>query len=110
MNATDQDPFENDSASLKRRRTQIQSLLDSQGWAILREAMEKDLHEATRQLAADPEMSDTQMHYRRGAIHAAVQMMAAPVSLLRQLDVAIRFAEQQEQVATRMAHKDDPRA
>jgi hypothetical protein len=62
----------------KAKAEAIQKLIDSDGWNVVKEEMEKAILLAAYQLADTPSMSVDEMHFRRGAMWAAKKFIALP--------------------------------
>ena len=74
----------------------IETLSKSRGWAILREAMERDILAAAKGLGSRAEMPEAEMHFRRGAIFAADQLLRLPQNILAQLEADVRIEESRD--------------
>jgi len=71
----------------------LEVLAKSRGWAVLRERMERELREAGRQLVSSPSMGIDEIHFRRGAMWAAEQLLNLPDRLIPLLTAEVMIAE-----------------
>jgi hypothetical protein len=61
----------NEIESSETKLRALRDLKTSPGWAIIMETLKDDLLSSALQLADNPVMTETEMHFRRGAISAA---------------------------------------
>lgn len=73
-----------ETAAAKKR--EIQKLVASRGWSILKEVMEREIVEAAMAIAQSPSMSLDEINYRRGAIWAGKSLVELPERLLIRLE------------------------
>lgn len=59
------------TSQLEANLNAIRELAKSDGWVVVSEHLQNDITGAALALASDPNMSESEMHFRRGAIHAA---------------------------------------
>lgn len=81
---------------LKTKKTAVaalESLHKSKGWAILRERMDEELMIALRSLASPAPMAAEDVHFRRGALFAALALVSMPDKLINQLKSEVAFEE-----------------
>ena len=65
----------------------VLALRKSRGWTYIKEVMEKEIVTAALNLGgAGTHMPESEMHYRRGAIFAAKQLMEMPDKLVLHLE------------------------
>lgn len=80
---------------LQRDLRKLRDLLDSRGWTLLREAMERDIVAAAMAIANDPRMPLDEINFRRGAIWAGHQLLKLPDALAARLAASLALAESQ---------------
>lgn len=56
----------------------VDKLLKSEGWAVLQREMEKSILQAAYFLAEQKDITNDQMHFRRGAMWAARKFLELP--------------------------------
>lgn len=81
---------------LKQKKTALTSLEQlhkSNGWAVLRERMDEELMAALRALASPAPMAAEDVHFRRGALFAALALVSMPDKLINNLKSEIAFEE-----------------
>jgi len=88
--------------SPKEAYRQVKELESHPGWALIREAMLKEIDLATRQLVDQNRPAEEQAR-RHGAIWASYQLLEVPNRLLRRLEnqIAIQEAESAATAAAR---------
>lgn len=64
----------------------IDELMASDGWRVLSEVMQQEIVGAAMGMANSAQMPQDEMHFRRGSIWAAKQLIEMPVSLRRKLE------------------------
>lgn len=86
----------------------LDQLRKSRGWAIIRERMDVEMAAAMRALASAPQMDLGEVHYRRGALFAALQLVSIPDKLSELLasEVAFEEALQSRDPAAKAAGKE----
>ena len=74
---------------VKIRRTAkgVETLKSSRGWAYIREVMEQEIVSAAMGMADNAAMSVEEMHFRRGSIWAAKQLLELPRKLELHLEI-----------------------
>lgn len=90
----------------RRRRDAVKALIASDGWAIVKEYVEKDILLAARQLAADPTMPHDVVTFRRGSMFAADALVSTPDRIFVVLDNQITLEEAEAQISQPAA--EDP--
>lgn len=71
----------------------LEALVKSKGWAVIRARMDDEMGAALRSLASPAPMDIADVHFRRGALLAAIQLVAMPDKLLTNLKSEIAFEE-----------------
>lgn len=59
----------------------LDALMNSRGWAIIRERMEQEVVAAALQIGKAGGMTTDEIHFRRGSIWAAQQLLDVPAKL-----------------------------
>jgi hypothetical protein len=59
----------------------LQDLEKSLGWALIKAYLDKDMMDAVRGFGTNPNMTEAEMHYRRGAIFATDNFEKLPRQL-----------------------------
>jgi len=67
----------------------VTQLASSRGWAYIIEVMEKEIVGAAMTMANNPAMSVEEMHFRRGSIWTAKQLLELPQKLQAHLESEI---------------------
>jgi hypothetical protein len=67
----------------------LATLKTSRGWTYIEEVMEKEIVGAALGMATNANMSVEEMHFRRGSIWAAKQLLDLPERLTAHLESAI---------------------
>ena len=77
----------------------LRELKDSRGWAILMETAKNDILDACLQMADNPNMTEKEIDFRRGAISAARNFVNALDILIsnKEAEILIASAEKQTQ-------------
>jgi hypothetical protein len=73
-------------AHITRDIKEVQTLLASRGWAAIRETLQSDVDAALAALASSRPMTPDEVHYRRGALAAALNMARLPEAVLQRLE------------------------
>lgn len=73
-------------AQVRRDIDEVRRLLGSRGWEVMRSLLAQDIEVATRALASRANLETTELHYRRGALNAALSMSRLPEAVLEQLE------------------------
>lgn len=71
----------------------LNKLLTSRGWALVQAALQDDILKAALAMAKSASMPVDEMHFRRGAIHAAASLANVPLVLKAQLETEIRLSQ-----------------
>lgn len=74
----------------------VETLKSSRGWAYVREVMEKEIVSAAMGMADNAAMPVEEMHFRRGSIWAAKQLLELPEKLELHLESLIRLDAAEE--------------
>lgn len=79
----------------KEAHKAITTLVQSKGWEYLNDVMRREITEAALALANAAPMTESEMHFRRGAMWAAVRLIELPDRLLLKLqnEVALSSAK-----------------
>lgn len=82
----------------KQKREAIENLVKSDGWAVLREEMEKAILLAAYQISDNGAMPIDEVHFRRGSMWAARKFIELPDNVSRILanDILMDAAAQGE--------------
>ena len=64
----------------------VNTLASSRGWSYVVEVMEKEIVGAAMAMANNPAMTVEEMHFRRGSIWTAKQLLELPVKLQAHLE------------------------
>jgi hypothetical protein len=75
--------------------SELEAMLKSRAWQLMREAMEHDMLAAAKGLASAAVMAEAEMHFRRGAIFAANGFTSLPEVLLNTLKTQLLLASAQ---------------
>lgn len=86
-------------SQVRRDLDEVKSLVASRGWAVMREALARDIELATLALAGKPSMDPAEVHYRRGALNAALSMSRLPEAVLARLDTELALHPDQLKMA-----------
>lgn len=73
-------------AHVRRDLDEVQKLLASRGWAVIHEFLARDVEAATLALATKPSMEQGEVHFRRGALSAALNMTRLPDAVLIRIE------------------------
>lgn len=78
--------------SLERDLEELDKLLASRGWQIIKQTLENDILGAAIGMASSARMSNDEMHFRRGSIYATNNFKNLAENLRNQLagEVAIK--------------------
>lgn len=60
----------------------IKAMMASPGWQIVKQRLDEEIKSLATNMAASPTMSPDDMHFRRGAIKATLNMMSLPNNIL----------------------------
>ena len=63
----------------------LQKLINSPGWAVLKEAMQQDIVSAAMAIADNPSMHLDEINFRRGSIWAGKQLLSAPELIITKM-------------------------
>lgn len=79
----------------KEAHKAVTQLVQSKGWEYLHDVMRREITEAALALANAAPMTESEMHFRRGAMWAAVRLIELPDRLLLKLqnEVALSSAK-----------------
>ena len=79
----------------KEAHKAITQLTQSKGWEYLHDVMRREITEAALAMANAAAMTESEMHFRRGAMWAAVRLVELPDRLLLKLqnEVALSSAK-----------------
>lgn len=79
----------------KEAHKAVSEMTQSKGWAYLRDIMRQEITEAAFAMANAAAMTESEMHFRRGAMWAAVRLVELPDRLLLKLqnEVALSSAK-----------------
>jgi hypothetical protein len=69
----------------------VETLENSRGWTYVREVMEQEIVSAAMGMANNANMSVEEMHFRRGSIWAAKQLLELPERLKLHLESQIKL-------------------
>lgn len=69
----------------------LDNLAGSRGWALIRERMEAEAVQAALMLGDQRDMTEQQIHFQRGAIWAARQLIDVPAKLKALLQSQLPF-------------------
>lgn len=69
----------------------VRDLIESRGWAILKEIQEREILEVAKQMGT-PGMTPDQMHYRSGVLWSAQKLLQLPESVLMRLEGDLAMA------------------
>ena len=83
----------------------VETLRASRGWTYLREVMEQEIVSAAMGMANNANMSVEEMHFRRGSIWAAKQLLELPDKLQLHLESQIKL-EAADEMGDAMASLD----
>lgn len=84
------------SSQIEADLNAVTELLASRGWAVLAEAIEGDIRNASLAMAKSPTMTTEEVHYRRGAIFAASAASGLPHRLRQILENDLLIARSHE--------------
>jgi len=70
----------------------LDALLKSKGWKLIQKVMEDEILQAAMQIAENPNMTEKEVDFRRGAIWAAKQLREMPVRLHMKLTSEIALS------------------
>lgn len=59
----------------------LDDLQKSLGWALVEEYLRKDMVEAVMGMGRNPDMAESEMHFRRGTIYTSQNMLKVPQQL-----------------------------
>jgi hypothetical protein len=82
----------NEPDDLARDVRELEALLKSRAWQLITEALEADILAAAKGFAASPVMTEKEIDFRRGAIHAAMGFAGTPAILLNALRAQLLLA------------------
>jgi hypothetical protein len=88
---------EQDIRSIESTLRNLKELVASPGWAIIKETMKDDLLQACLQLADDPNMTNKEIDFRRGAIAAARNFVNVPELLISKFESDAYLASAENQ-------------
>lgn len=71
----------------------IDELLASDGWRLLSEVMQQEILGAAMGMASSAQMSQDEMHFRRGSIWAANQLVELPARLRHKFESEASIAD-----------------
>ena len=82
----------------QERRDEIEKLINSAGWTVLKEEMERSILQAAYQLCDNSNMPPEEMHFRRGSMWAARKFIDLPnaVSAILLNDVLLETASKEQ--------------
>lgn len=69
----------------------LEALANSRGWALIRERMEAEAVQAALMLGDRRDMTEQQIHFQRGAIWAAKQLIDIPAKMKALLQSQLPF-------------------
>lgn len=69
----------------------VETMKNSRGWNYVREVMEQEIVSAAMGMANNANMSVEEMHFRRGSIWAAKQLLELPEKLMLHLESQIKL-------------------
>ena len=72
--------------------TSLDALLKSKGWKLVQKVMEDEILQAAMQIAENPNMTEKEVDFRRGAIWAAKQLLEMPARLQMKLTSEIALS------------------
>lgn len=79
-------------SNAKADLTSLDALLKSKGWKLVQKVMEDEILQAAMQIAENPNMTEKEVDFRRGAIWAAKQLLEMPVRLQMKLTSEIALS------------------
>lgn len=74
--------FSADAVISTEEITALRALLASDGWAIVRTAMDREIRFVTSQLAGPDPITEAELHWRRGSLFAAERLLQLPERLI----------------------------
>lgn len=69
----------------------VETMKNSRGWVYMREIMEQEIVSAAMGMANNANMPVEEMHFRRGSIWAAKQLLELPEKLLLHLEAQVKL-------------------
>jgi len=85
--------MQRDVPIIRRELQAIEKLSRSQGWQVMRDAMQAETDQVVRQMVASTSLPEADMHYRRGLVHAAQLLIDTPDKLIDRLRNELYLAE-----------------
>jgi len=70
----------------KQKIKALDGLMSSEGWALVVETMQQEILGAALNMANTAQMSEDEMHFRRGSIWAAKQLVDLPGNMRQRLE------------------------
>lgn len=75
----------------------LRELKNSRGWALLMEESKRSILDACLQMADNPNMTEKEIDFRRGAISTARNYVNAPDAMIARLEMELLVASAEKQ-------------
>jgi hypothetical protein len=72
---------------------ELQKLVASRGWVLIREAIEREVLLGAMAFGANASMSEKEIDFRRGAIMASSRLLDFPTHLISRLESEVRIKQ-----------------